>query len=302
MSFSKPCVRLIVISEIRVSDNSIFSFDNASDYLHHLKHHFGGRKRKLSYNQLAKVLGYSSPRTVAMAWEGQRPLSKPLLEKIRLKAQLSPKQYVYLELLASVDKNKKLLIDSAPQMQELKMLSKKYKSRRVDERIFSLISKTEHILLHQMLQGKRSVAIGDLKDKIRKPISKVEIEKAIENLLALKLLTYDQETGRFQEVSENLMVGQDVPSKAIQKYHQEMLDLAEKALTEQLVSDRDFNCHTFRFDRQRLTEAKDFISQFIEEFNERFQSPDSDDVYQLNLQLFSQTKPGSSPALPKDNK
>ncbi len=276
--------------EIILSQTSIFNFDNVNDYLQHLKQHFGGRKRSFSYNQLANVLGYNSPRTVAMAWQGQRTLSKPLMEKIRVAVKLTPKEYVYLELLATVEKNKKSLVDSTSQQQEIKKMTKKYKTRTIDERVFSLISKTEHILLHQLLQGKKILSVENLRNKIRKPLSKMEVEKAIDNLLALKLLTFDKQSGTFLEVSENLMVGQNVPSLAIQKYHQEMLGLAEVALKEQLVSDRDFTGHTFRFNSDRMNEAKDFISQFVEEFNERFQSPESNEVYQLNLQLFSQTK------------
>ena len=284
-----------------MNQTSIFAFDNVNDYLQYLKQHFGGRKRSLSYNQLANVLGYNSPRTVAMAWQGQRTLSKPLMEKIRVAVNLTPKEYVYLELLATVDKNKKSLIDSSSQQQEIKKMTKKYKTRTLDERVFSLISRTEHVLLHQLLQGKKSISVENLKKKIRKPLSKSEIEKAIDNLLALKLLTYDMESGTFHEVSENLMVGQNIPSVAIQKYHQEMLGLAAVALSDQLVSDRDFTGHTFRFNIQRMGEAKDFISQFIEEFNERFQSPDSDEVFQLNLQLFSQTKFDPSSAESKES-
>ncbi len=270
----------------------IFEYKNLYDYLQALKKNFAGRKRALSYSQLAELLEYESPRTVAMAWTGKRPFSKGLLSKLRVKAKLNAKEYVYLELLVAQEKKREQSEDTTAQMQELHLLAKKYHTKTIPTRIFGLISKWEHSVVHELVQGKKRVSAKDLKNKIRGNISEKAINEAIENLLALKVLAYDENQGQFQECDQNLVVGQDIPSQAIVSHHQQILELAKNALTEQLMSDRDFTSHTLRFDPAKMDEAKEHIFAFVQEFNEKFFSKDAEEVYQLNVQLFSHTKPG----------
>jgi uncharacterized protein (TIGR02147 family) len=267
----------------------IFEYKNVYEYLDHLKNH--GRRRPLTYSQLAKLLGYDSPRTVAMAWTKKRPLSKNLLSRIRIMAKLTPKQYVYLELLAEKEK-KNSHIEVSRQVQELATLAKTYRKKSLPNRVFSLISDWQHAALHQLLQGQKSFSAAALQKKLRGHLSVAAIEQAIENLLSLKILNYDANLGQFTETSENLVVGQDIPSKAIVAYHQQLLTLAEAALNEQLVSDRDFTGHTLRFNPEKIKEARDFIFNFVQEFNAEFFDQSASEIYQLNVQLFSHTKPG----------
>lgn len=270
----------------------IFEHKNLYDYLKTLKTKSSGRRGEFSYKQLANRLGYNSPRTVAMAWTGKRPLSKALLSRIRIMAKLSPKEYLYLELLAEKERPGSDKKTEAQHQRELAALAKSYKTQNLAHRIFMLISDWPHATLHQLLQGKKKVSISSLQKKLRGKLSIKEIQSAVDNLLTLGLLKLDPTTNTFLETEENVLVGQEIPSKAIVSYHQQILKLASNALNEQLIIDRDFTSHTLRFSKDQMSAAKQAIRVFVQDFNERFSDLSAEEVYQLNVQFFSQTHPG----------
>ena len=80
----------------------------------------------------------------------------------------------------------------------------------------------------------------------------------------------------------------DVPPAAIKKYHQEILDCAQRSLSEQRVQQREFTNMTLAFDSSRIKEARTAIRTFQKTFAQEFYQKDKkkDSVYQLSVQLF----------------
>ncbi len=68
-----------------------------------------------------------------------------------------------------------------------------------------------------------------------------------------------------------------------------MIELAQMAITEQDVNERQINSTTLKVNKNDLPEAKKFIFDFIKEFATRFNQTESDEIYQLNVQLFALT-------------
>jgi uncharacterized protein (TIGR02147 family) len=86
-----------------------------------------------------------------------------------------------------------------------------------------------------------------------------------------------------------LKTSDDIQSLAIRKHHEQMLRKATEALTKQDTSQREFQALNLNFDVKSVPEAKKFIRKFMNDFNHKFARSHGEQIYQINLQLFSLT-------------
>ncbi|KYG63656.1 hypothetical protein AZI86_12560 [Bdellovibrio bacteriovorus] len=77
---------------------------------------------------------------------------------------------------------------------------------------------------------------------------------------------------------------------ALESYHQQLLDRANKALQTTPAYSRDFRGVTLAFNKSRTVEAKAFIKRFHEAFEDHFRSDEADAVYQLSTSFFRMDK------------
>jgi len=112
------------------------------------------------------------------------------------------------------------------------------------------------------------------------------VDVAVARLLKLDLLRI--ENGRYIATQQETTVDQDIPSVAIKKFHQEILDKAEAALHFSPVEAREFQSLTLAFSTSEMAEAKSAIRNFLRDFSQRFYNPETemDSVHQLSIQLF----------------
>jgi len=88
----------------------------------------------------------------------------------------------------------------------------------------------------------------------------------------------------------------DLPSVAIRKYHEQIIQKGLTALNEQSVHQREYASTTFAFDASRTAEAKKALRKFQKEFADEFytKSKNKNSVYQLSLQFFRIDQKGSN--------
>jgi uncharacterized protein (TIGR02147 family) len=80
---------------------------------------------------------------------------------------------------------------------------------------------------------------------------------------------------------------EDIPSRTIRVYLQEMLKKASEALETQSIEERDFSATVFAIDRERVPEFKTKIAEFREAFcQDASESRTKTDVYNLSIQFF----------------
>ncbi|WP_413580788.1 TIGR02147 family protein [Bdellovibrio sp. HCB288] len=131
----------------------------------------------------------------------------------------------------------------------------------------------------------------DIAQRLRLP--KPTVSRALQDLISHGHLKV--ENGRMQAVSAQTESDMDVPSVAIRQYHEQILQLGQRALHEQIVEQREFMSTTFAFSTERMVEAKkairDFQSFFAKEFYQETDNKDS--VYQMSMQFFRMDKKGN---------
>lgn len=111
------------------------------------------------------------------------------------------------------------------------------------------------------------------------------VAAAIKRLQRLSLLSLSDD--ELNPEHPFLFTPSDVPSGALRKHHQQLLDKAQRALHGQSVEERDFSSLVLAVDSSNMKEAKQMIKDFRRKFNEKFgPGRRRDSVYCLSVQFF----------------
>ena len=273
-----------------MESKSVLEFDEFKDYLSHLRSNFPGRRRAISLDKFAEILGYRSPRTVAMAMKGQRVPSRDLVFKLSQTLGLSSLERHYLELLVYKSKSAQNDPGLADRLEQLK--KKRFREKQVASDVFSLIADWFHLPVRQLLLNRPVTSTAEwIAEKMRGKITVAQAKSALKKLEQLGTIERDPRTDTWRKPEfDSLVTAYDVPSAASQSHHAQMLDRAKEAITEQLVTAREFDSLSLKFDPRDIDAAKAMIREFSTEFNRRFYRDEAPEVYQLGVQFFAHTR------------
>lgn len=250
-------------------------------------HYSHGHK---NLNNWAKRLGYKSPSSLSMILSGERLPSEQMIKKISKDLKLTPRETRYFKLLVELEKTQKQNIDSGKIQEEIKKLNTEKNSYQIDLKNFTTISEWYYLAIKQLISTPNFIEDEQwIYKRLRKKVSMGQIRLALKDLEDLEIIKRDN-TGRLQVIKPGLITSNDVPSSAIRKHHSGMIELAKTALIEQDVNERQINSTTLKVNSADIPEAKKFIFDFIKEFAARFNCDASENIYQLNVQLFELTK------------
>lgn len=128
-------------------------------------------------------------------------------------------------------------------------------------------------------------------ERFRKKISYNEIQDALQLFQTLKLVSRNDD--QWKVVEKTLFSSQDIPSKAIQSYHHNILNVSKEALLELPVNEREFLGVTFPVSKSELQEIKESLRKVCQKIIlNRPSNVDYSDVASLNIQFYLLTKCG----------
>lgn len=116
------------------------------------------------------------------------------------------------------------------------------------------------------------------------------VDACVERLFRMGILTTDQETQRLKRTSKRIESPDDILNLSIQKAHLENFNLAEEALLNIDVKDRDYSLYTMAIEKEKIPEIKKMIREFQDELSRRFSSGSLNEVYRISMQLFPLTQ------------
>jgi uncharacterized protein (TIGR02147 family) len=124
-------------------------------------------------------------------------------------------------------------------------------------------------------------------------ITEHEAKSSVSRLLRLGLLSQGKD---LKYKAEAVMVNrEEVPARAVQDCHAQLLDQAKIALYEQSVTERHFSHLSIAIDPEDLPLMKEMIHEFRVKVDKTFSNrPERSRVYGLNVQLFEFTKSNKS--------
>ncbi len=270
----------------------VYNYSNFQDYLSAATKHLLNRsQRPYSLAQWAKKLGYNSPRTVGMVLKGQRIPSADMARAWSQALGHDFKQRRYFELLVQMARENRRNKSVADILRELESLAPGKSTKVViDLKEFSFVADWYHVVLKQIVSIKNEKTdLDSLFMKLQKKVSRAQIKKALENLIALGLIEAGKSPDTYVIKKESFTTTNDIPSEAIRLHHRQMMQRAQESLEEQHVNVREITSSTLRFDLDRMREAKQVLREFKEEFEKKFVSTKSKEVYQFNIQFFTHT-------------
>ncbi len=273
------------------SNVDIYEFEDHRSYFNAVVQNFQNEKFKpSSLGEWGMRLGYRSPRSFGMILSGQRLPSDEFLERFSEYLKLTKRENEYLRELVNLEKckNKERPVEDI--LKNLQRLNPRKSTFQTFDLVqFNFISGWYHLVLKQLFTG---MSLGEnyelIKKGMRNKISVGQIKEAISNLITLGLIRKEGE--QLVATNQDFNTTNDIPSEAIKSFHNGMLERARESLYEQPVEQREFQSLTLKIDDNNLEEAKQFIRDFKEDFNQRFSNNDGfTEIYQLNIQFFSHT-------------
>ena len=249
-----------------------------------------GRKTTTLHN-LAKKLGYNSPSSLSMISSGERLPSQALLESLFNEWKISETERERIRLKVEIERKNRKGKSSSHLISQFNRLTPFHK---IDLKHYNLIRDWYVLVIKVMVSSPHfdedplSISL-----KLRKKVTPAQVKKALHTLVETGMLTRDPVTQKLIQVVDKTESSHDIPSDAIRENHKSMLQRAGEALEEQSVEQRHFNSLTLQFDPKDKEAAKKRILDFVTSFNDEFHAEKSDQVYQLNVQLFEHSNGGN---------
>lgn len=274
-----------------IEETSIFDFDNYKDYLVTCglpEGKYGHTSRNLQ--SWANRLGYKSPSSLSMVLTGERFPSKDMVNRLAGDFKFSSRERKYFELSIELEKARQKGKETDSILEKIKKLTPEKTHFSIGLTEFKVISEWYVVAVKQLIDTENFIEDLDwISKRLRKKVSPSQIRSAINNLLELGIIERDS-SGKLKVMKAGLITSNDIPSSAIKKHHYGMLQRAQDALMEQSTDERQINSTTMRIKSEDLPEAKKVLFEFLKEFSTRFQDESSEDIFQLNMQLFQLTK------------
>ena len=248
-------------------------------------------KKITTLHSLALKMGYKSPSLLSMFAKGRRLPSKSLMEALFNEWKIEKRQRELVSLRVEIEKKLSKGKSTSPLLSKLTKLAPEEHYHLIDIDQFNSI-RDWYILVLRVLVDTPDFNEDPawISQRLRKKITPSQAQKGLELLQKINLIERNPKSGKLQTTTGSTESSHDIPSEAIREHHKGMLQKAIESVDEQSVEQRHLNSLTFKFDTERMLEAKEQIMNFVKQFNENFDSGSSNSVYQLNIQLFEHTK------------
>ncbi len=270
---------------------SIFEYSNPSLFLRDTWNSKRAYNKNFTLRAWATQLGISSHGSFYQMIKGLRPLPKKYIHPISKSLKLGSKETLYFETLVDYSKAKDLEHKNFYK-DRLKELSPSPKLSFYELESFHFIKNPLNGAIIEMTTlSDFKYDIKWIQDKLAIKYSQNEIQKAINLLLELKLITLCSD-GKLKRSNAHIFTKQDIKNIALQEYHSNVLSLANSAIKTQEIDKREFNATAFGIKEEHLPQIKEDIRNFINEMINKYETTagSADQIYQLSTQFFGLTK------------
>jgi uncharacterized protein (TIGR02147 family) len=249
------------------------------------------RRPNWSYGAWAKSLGLKSASSITKVVHGQRQPGPDLVDRLIRYFKFYGKEEEHfrnLILLARSGKNahiqKMILRESEA------VTAKKFESRMIEICQFHLLSDWWHYSVRELLKLKKfdrnPRAIAKL---FRRALSPNQIRESFSILERLSLIRRNAKL-EFEVVDATVSTPSGIRNEALQKYHSQMLGIAQDRIRDVPPDRRHFHGFTFLLHEKNLPKAKMLIQEFVERFDQLLDPTDATALYQMQVQLFPLTE------------
>ncbi|MBI1860308.1 MAG: DUF4423 domain-containing protein [Deltaproteobacteria bacterium] len=233
----------------------------------------GGAERSLK--EWSQRFGYRSHRSLGMVMSGKRLPTPKMVESISRYFHLDPGEHRSLELLVHEARTGEMAIHA--QMGVLRQALTE--TELINLKDFAQISEWYMFVVKQLATTPSFRKHPEwIARRLRRKVDPRQLATALATLERLGLLK-----------TKNVRTRNDIPSAALRMHHLQMLQRAAQSINQDPVTERENLSLTLRFDSKQMMSVKRYLREVREEFDRRFGSDTSEEVFQLLVHFFPQT-------------
>ena len=268
----------------------IISVYNYRDPRQFLLDHLASRQgldENFSVRKWAKEMELKSHSLLVLLLQGKRNIRIQHCDFIKKAVALEHNEFTYLKTLvkftnAKTIEEKKLMEDFLHDLHP----GDGFTSKEVAE--FIVISDWVYMAIMAMTDLKDFKGTEEeILERLGNRATPHEVRSAMIRLMDLKLVTWSDD-GKLTPTFRRISTRDDISNEGAKKYHEQVIDLAKKAVREQDLDQREFQSFTMAVAKEKIPLAKEMIRNFRAKLSKAV-SGDGDNVYQTNIQFFQLT-------------
>jgi uncharacterized protein (TIGR02147 family) len=269
--------------------NSVYTYTDyrqmLSDYYKHRK----GQNPAFSHRLFARLAGFRTSNFIHLVIRGKRNLTHASCEKLARAMKLRRRERRYFETLVAFNQARTAR-EKNRQLQELEKLRKGTGYRKIGKDLQTYISNWINPVVRELACMEKNP--DDPKELSRRCLFRVtpgEVSRALELLQSLGLLVRNRD-GTLSQATPTMSTGPGTSDAAALRYHLGSIDRAAEALQNLPPSEREIVGLTIGISEKNYAILKQKMWEFRQEVLALAESPDPEQVYQLNIQLFPVTR------------
>lgn len=247
-----------------------------------------------SIRKWCKDLGISSPEFFMSCLKRKKNLNHNLVKDIAQGLSLDSQEQAYLEILINLSN-----ATSAREKQLFEMLLAEaghLRGHKILVEDNSVFSHWVHMAILTMSRIKNIHCTKDtIREYLREPVSQDIINESVDRLLALNLVSYD-ENGSLKRHQDHTTSKNDAFQKSPHNYFEQVSELAIKG-SQVPADEREFQCFSLAINHDQMALFKETIRNFRAKVAALADTNNSDQVYQFNIQFFPLTNQVTQPQL-----
>ena len=242
------------------------------------------RKPGFSMGSWSRALGLKSTSSLTKVLNGEREAGPELLGKLIRYFKFNALEEAQFRNLVALSKLKESA-NAKSELAELLLRSEKNKSlkrRMIELDQFELLETFLPLAVRECtrLAGMSVAKLKGLFSDAGEP----EITKALHVLSNLEMVKRDS-TGHFVAVDDHLTTAHEIPSEALQAYHQNLLEIGQEKLKSVPIEDREFQSLVLLLNKTQLPVLKKKIREFMDTLEVDCTTKEVNQLYQIQLQM-----------------
>ena len=255
------------------------------------------KSKKITLNDIAQQLGYKSPSSLSMIAKGDRLPSKKILKQLFSYWKTPAEEQKSILALVKIEnkllKGKKVLAD----LNAIKKNNSRIEFSRIPLEKLELIKDWYHFVIFDLIVVPTFTdhSIESFHRSLNKKVTAAQIKKALQNLEKLNFIEKikGSQTVKYKRLTDTISTPEGIPSEALRIHHRGMIHRALDSIDEQVVENRQLSGLTFQIKKEKVGDIKKEIQNFFSNIYEKYSDVAGEEIYQMNLQLFSHTPPKS---------
>ena len=249
------------------------------------------RLKGYTYLQYAEDLGFSHTNVIHLVIRGKRKLNPSSVLKLIEAFGFKKDNRLYFEALVKYN-NARTHIKRESAFLRLTQLRGKSLIGRIEGNYLKYYNEWYHPVVRELVNSMDIQCTPEAISEIITPrVTPEQVRKSLQLLEELELISFNKETGKYEQTKAQVTTGNEVEGIAILRYHQNVIDMGKDSITTVSHKRRDISAVTTCVSEETANMMKSRIQEFRKELLQMAQdSGPGDQVYQVNIQLFPFTK------------